>query len=79
MADGAFSAETDPNPNLPEPIRDTFTGTNVIINARMVGSEDVVFEKVKQLYKPGMKLIVVTYCKTPEEQKSLYEKIHSLA
>ena len=78
IADGAFSVQTDPNPNLPEPIRDTFTDTNVIINARMVGSEEIVFEKVKQLYKPGMKLIAVTYCKTPDEQKGLYKKIHSL-
>ncbi len=78
MADGAFTAQTDPNPNQPELIRDNFTGTNVIINARMVGSEEIVFEKVRQLYKPGMKLIAVTYCKTPDEQKRLYDKIHSL-
>ncbi len=78
MADGAFTAETDPHPNPPELIRDNFAGTNVIINARMVGSEEIVFEKVEQLYKPGMKLIVVTYCKTPDEQKRLYDRIHSL-
>lgn len=78
MVDGAFSAQTDPNPNLTEPIKDTFTGSNVIINARMVGPEEIVFEKAKQLYKHGMELIIVTYCKTPDEQKSLYEKIHSL-
>lgn len=78
MADGAFTAETDPSPNSSELIKDNFAGTNVIINARMVGSEETVFEKVKQLYKPGMKLIVVTYCKTLDEQKRLYDRIHSL-
>jgi hypothetical protein len=79
MVDGAFSAQTDPNPNPPGPIRDAFAGTNIIVNARIVGCGEVAFEKVKQLYKQGMKLIVVTYCKTPSEQKSLYEKVYSLA
>ena len=78
MADGAFTAETDPGPNSSELIKDNFIGTNVIINARMVGSEEIVFEKVRQLYKLGIKLIVVTYCKTPDEQKRLYDRIHSL-
>jgi hypothetical protein len=78
MADGAFTSQTDPNPNMPELISDNFAGTNIIINARMVGSEEVVLEKVSQLYKPGTKLIAVTYCKTPHEQKNLYEKIHAL-
>jgi len=78
MADGVFTAETDLHPNSPELISDNFAGTNVIINARMVGREEIVFEKVRQLYKLGMKLIAVTYCRTPSEQESLYEKIHSL-
>jgi hypothetical protein len=79
MVDGAFSAQTDPDPNPAEPFADAFAGTNIAVNARIVGRPDVVIDKVKRLYSPGMKLIVVTYCKTPTEQEEVYEKIHAIA
>lgn len=79
MVDGAFSAETDPDPNPAEPFADAFTGTKTAVNARIVGDGDVVIDKVKQLWRPGMKLIVVTYCKTAAEQRQVYEKIHEIA
>jgi len=79
VVDGAFSPETDPDPNPPEPFADAFAGTKIAVNARFVGDVDVVVDKVKQLWKSGMKLIVVTYCKTPAEQKEVYEKIHTMA
>ncbi|MFW5944574.1 MAG: uroporphyrinogen decarboxylase family protein, partial [Bacteroidota bacterium] len=78
MVDAAFSEETDPDPNPCEPFRDAFAGTNVVVNARIVGDSDVVAEKVRKLWKPGMKLIVVTYCETPEEQEKAYDKIHEI-
>jgi hypothetical protein len=78
MIDAAFSEETDPDPNPCEPFRDAFAGTNIVINARIVGDSDVVAEKVKKLWKPGMKLIVATYCETPEEQAKAYDKIHEI-
>ena len=78
MIDAAFSEETDPDPNPCEPFRDAFAGTNVVVNARIVGDSDVVAEKVRKLWKPGMKLIVVTYCETPEEQAKAYDKIHEI-
>jgi hypothetical protein len=74
--DGAFTVRTDPSPNPIAPFRDSFAGSGICVNARMVGSRDEVLEKVKEFYKPRMKLIVVTYCESSEEQKNIYEVIH---
>ena len=78
MADGAFSLATDPGANPVEGFAEAFAGTGVVLNARIVGSADVVCEKVKALWRPGMKLIVVTYCETPAEQADVYRKIHEI-
>ena len=78
MADGAFSKATDPGANATEGFADTFAHSGVILNARIVGIPDVVETKVKELWKPGMKLIVVTYCETPAEQKKVYDSIHAI-
>ena len=78
MVDGAFSPETDPDPNPPEPFADAFAGTGIAVNARIVGGPDVVLDRVNKLYRPTMKLIVVTYCKTAAEQEQTCEKIHAL-
>ena len=78
MADGAFSKATDPGANPTEGFADTFAGTGVVLNARIVGDPELVEAKVKELWKPGMKLIVVTYCETPEEQAEVYDRIHDI-
>jgi hypothetical protein len=78
MVDGAFSKETDPDANPVEPFPEKFSESGIVVNARIVGSEEAVIEKVEKLWKPGMKLIVVTYCERPEEQERVYEKIHEL-
>lgn len=78
MADGAFSKATDPNANPTDGFADSFAHSGVILNVRIVGTPDIIEKKVKELWKPGMKLIVNTYCKTPEEQKIAYEKIHEI-
>ena len=78
MADGAFSFATDPGANPTEGYADTFVNTGVVLNARIVGNIDVVEEKVRQLWKSGMKLIVVTYCETPQEQAEVYQRIHEI-
>ena len=78
MADGAFSKATDPGANPTEGYADTFADTGVVLNARIVGTPDLVEAKVKELWKPGMKLIVVTYCETPEEQEEAYNRIHKI-
>ena len=78
MADGAFSAATDPSPNPPEPFAEAFANTGIVVNARIVGHPDTVTDVVRRLWKPGMKLIVVTYCQSPEEQAEVYDRIHKI-
>jgi hypothetical protein len=78
MVDGAFSAQTDPSPNVPENFVESFCNSGIIVNARIVGSPDTVCGIVKRLWQPGMKLIVVTYCKTPQEQAEAYDRIHQI-
>lgn len=78
MADGAFSLATDPGANPTEGYAETFANTGVILNARIVGNPQLVLKKVRQLWCPGMKLIVVTYAETPEEQAFLYDQIHKI-
>jgi hypothetical protein len=78
MVDGAFSAATDPTPNPPEPFAQAFANTGIVLNARIVGDCETVTETVKRLWKPGMKLIVVTYCQSPEEQAEAYDRVHKI-
>ncbi|MBN2183629.1 MAG: hypothetical protein JW715_17100 [Sedimentisphaerales bacterium] len=78
MVDGAFSAATDPSPNPPEPFAEAFANTGIIVNARIVGAPDTIVDIVRRLWTPRMKLIVVTYCRTPEEQARVYDKIHEI-
>lgn len=78
MADGAFSLATDPGANPTDGYAEAFANTGVVLNSRIVGNPELVLEKVKQLWRPGMKLIVVTYAETPEEQAYLYDSIHNI-
>lgn len=77
-ADGAFTIETDPSPNKPEVFGDAFNGTGIILNARAVGNAQNSFEAFQKLWRPEQKLICVTYCKTPEEQEILYNRLHEM-
>ena len=78
MVDGAFSGETDPSPNPPEPFVEKLANSGVIINSRVVGSSDKVVEVARRLVRKGMKVIVVTYCDSPQEQKIAYDQIHEI-
>jgi len=78
MVDGAFSEETDPDPNDVETFSEGFSNTGIIVNARIVGDVQTVIEKVSRLWRPGMKLIVVTYCQDPTEQAEAYDRIHEI-
>jgi len=78
MVDGAFSAATDPSPNPPEPFAEAFANSGIVVNGRIVGSPKSVAENVRRLWKPGMKLIVVTYCQSPAEQAEAYDNIHEI-
>lgn len=76
--DAAFSPETDPDPNPALPFADALANTGIVLNARIVGNAETIGQIVQQLWRPGMKLIVTTYCHTPEEQKIVYETIHEV-
>ena len=78
MVDGAFGAATDPTPNSPEPFAEAFANTGIVVNARIVGDPETVAGNVRRLWKPGMKLIVVTYCQDPAEQAEAYDRIHEI-
>jgi uroporphyrinogen-III decarboxylase len=78
MADGAFSPETDPGAITNLEAYQRFAGTGIVLNARIVGDLKTIEEQVKRLWKSGMKLVVVTYCETPDEQARAYDKIHEI-
>jgi uroporphyrinogen-III decarboxylase len=78
MADGAFSPQTDPGATTNIEAFRRFAGTGVVLNARIVGNQETIAEQVARLWTPGMKLIVVTYCGTPEEQKNVYNLIREI-
>lgn len=77
-ADGAFSIQTDPSPNDPSQFADSFAGSGIVLNARAVGDSQTAFEVFKKLWKPGQKLIAVTYCEDPADQAKLYDMLHEL-
>ncbi|MHC4509039.1 MAG: uroporphyrinogen decarboxylase family protein [Planctomycetota bacterium] len=78
MVDGAFAATTDPSPNPSEPFAEAFANTGIVVNARIVGGGETIAESVRKLWTPGMKLIVVTYCQSPEEQAEAYDRIYEI-
>lgn len=77
MVDGAFTRETDPDPNTAGAFRNGFGGTEIVVNARMVGDHGRIVETARELSGRSGKLIVVTYCRTAEEQKRIYEELHA--
>jgi len=78
MADGAFSPETDPDSITDLDAFHRMAHTGIVLNARFVGDMETLEQQVKCLWAPGMKLVVVTYCSTPEEQARAYDLIHEI-
>lgn len=78
-ADGAFSQETDPSPNDPLVFGEAFAGSGIILNTRAVGNFETSYAAFEKIWRPGQKMIAVTYCEDPKEQQLLYEKLHALA
>jgi hypothetical protein len=76
--DAAFSIETDPSPNPPGPFVDALINTGIVLNARMVGDTSVVENTIRELWRPGMKLLAVTYSQSSEEQAEAYHIIHEI-
>jgi len=77
MVDAAFTPRTDPNHNDPAAFRSAFAGTGIVVQARMVGDPVEVLARVRQLWGPGMRLMVVTYEQDPAAQHQLYRDIHA--
>lgn len=78
MVDAAFTAETDPSPNPAAPFAEALAGTGIILNARMVGDPEVIKETTTRLWKPGMRLLAVTFSSSREEQQEAYHIVHSI-
>jgi len=78
MADGAFSAQTDPGATNNLEAFHKFANTGIVLNARIVGDIDTIKEQLNRLWVPGMKMVVVTYCEAPEEQEEAYHIIHDI-
>jgi hypothetical protein len=78
MVDGAFGAQTDPSPNDGEVFSEIFADSGIIVNARIVGDSAEVARQVHKLWATGMKLIVTTYCQSPEDQQRAYEIVHEI-
>lgn len=78
MIDAAFTAETDPSHNPATPFVDSLINTGIILNARMVGDTSVVEKTTRELWKPGMRLLAVTYSQSKEEQNEAYRIIHEI-
>ncbi len=77
--DGAFTAETDPCPNPTAPFAEVLPESGLVLNARLVGGAESATAAAAALWRPGLKLIAVTYCPSPREQAFAYERIHGLA
>ena len=78
MADGAFSPQTDPGANTNLEAFNSFANTGVVLNTRIVGDLETIQEQFTRLWVPGMKMVAVTYCESPEEQEEAYHLIHGL-
>lgn len=77
--DGAFSQLTDPMPNDPTLFAPAFSNTGIVVNARAVGNSQIALDAFEKLWTPGQKMIAVTYCEDPADQKILYQKLHEMA
>lgn len=77
MVDGAFSPQTDPGATNNLEAFHRFAHTGIVVNARMVGNLETIKEQLTRLWVPGMKMVVVTYCDSPDEQAEAYDFIHA--
>ncbi len=78
MADGAFSPQTDPGATNNLEAFHKFANTGIVLNARIVGDLSTIRDQLTRLWIPGMKMVMVTYCETPEEQDEAYHLIYEI-
>jgi hypothetical protein len=77
--DAAFGAQTDPSPNDPEIFGREFACSQIVLNARCVGDLRQVQEQFGRIWRPGLKLIAVTYGRDVQEQTQIYSMLHEMA
>ena len=70
--------ETDPDAIIDLEAFHQLAHTGIVLNARIVGDLQTIEQQVKRLWVHGLKLVVVTYCTTPEEQEQVYDLIHEI-
>lgn len=75
--DAAFTGETDPDPNPAVFFTEAMSNTGIVLNARCAGSPKQISPVIKELTKSGMKTILVTYARTPEEQQDIIRIVGS--
>ncbi len=77
--DAAFTFETDSDPNPASFFTEAMSNTGIILNARCAGTPDKIEGVIKELIKPGMKTILVTYAGSPQEQQKIIESLKNLS
>ncbi|MDA3940448.1 MAG: hypothetical protein PF693_14255 [Spirochaetia bacterium] len=77
--DAAFTFETDCDPNPVSTFTSEMVNTGIILNARCAGLSDKIEGVIKELIKPGMKTVLVTYARTPQEQQKIIESLKNLS
>jgi hypothetical protein len=78
IMDAAFSNQIDPTPNECEPWRDSLANSGIILHARAGRNPEETLQRAKQLWKPGVKLIMTTRIEDPVAQHQLYHDLHNL-
>lgn len=56
--DCAIDEICDPNPNVPEEVRDALAGTGINVHVRLTGETELMLETVKRLLHPDIKLTI---------------------
>ncbi len=73
--DAAFTMETDSDPNSAAAFTEAMQNTGIILNARCAGAPENIKPVIKELVKPGMKTIIVSYARTAAEQEDIIRYI----
>jgi hypothetical protein len=76
--DLALDKTWDPNPNVPELVRDALAGTGIHVHARVTGQTEEMVEIVKRIMCPNLKLVVhPMFIDLPTAQRN-YEALERL-
>lgn len=59
MIDCALTKQADPNPNIPEVIRDNFRGSGITVQVRVGSDAEAALSQLERIWVPDLKLIVM--------------------